>query len=151
LSASDATQACHSAIAYSTSALMSPLCMLTAITAASFATSPGGDVKSTCQTLYNECSQTPLPPDAGATECAGAAQQLTGCTATIGQINQCLEDYVNAYKAAITAMKLSCDMASQISMDAGALSQPSVAPPTSCTTLPAGCAAFFANSSTAGG
>ena len=151
LSASDATQACHSAIAYTASALMGPICMLDAIAFAGLVTQPNSDLKSTCQTLYSQCSQETLPADAGVNECASAAQQLSGCTATIGQINQCIEDQVNAEKAAFASMNLSCDMATQMAMDAGGLpQQPSITSPNSCSTLPAACAGFVSGNQATG-
>ncbi len=72
--------------------------------------------------------------DAGAdsgSDCATAKADVAACTATVGEFNKCIDDYVAANVAALNAQSCS-DLTSNDGFK-------DVAPPTTCTSLPAAC------------
>jgi hypothetical protein len=135
LTSAEAIKVCEEVFAYLGASLGNTNCLETAISS----TSPSDpNPKSACQTAYNQCVQA----DAGLTtgvNCSLAPVGTADCTATIGQVNQCISDEAAATKTA--ASSLSCDKAGQ---DAGASGGVSVTPPASCTSLQSLCATFAA-------
>jgi hypothetical protein len=75
-----------------------------------------------------------------------ASTGTTNCTATIGQINQCVVDRTAAVKTA--ASSLSCDLAAEDGGTPGEIQNPPV--PASCTQLQQSCAGFYAFIAAAG-
>jgi hypothetical protein len=67
----------------------------------------GSDPKAACQSMYDQCMQSPATADAGAdtsTTSAPPASTLTTCTATVDEVNQCLAEEVAGIKAMAAAM-----------------------------------------------
>ncbi len=96
---------------------------------------------SECQSEYSACLAAAgayLASDAGAglvknEVLSGCSGSLTKCSATVGQLSQCISDYVSALEAASSALT----PASACAMPSDAFEHIGV--PTSCTSLPPNC------------
>jgi len=96
---------------------------------------------SECQSEYSACLAAAgayLASDAGAglvknEVLSGCSGSLTKCSATVGQLSQCISDYVNALEAASSALT----PASACAMPSDGFEHIGV--PTSCTSLPSDC------------
>lgn len=146
LTPSEATQVCQEIAAYSASSLKGTSCVVAGISMAAFM--PGSDPKATCQSAYNQCIQQPIAPDAGTDNCATASSQLSGCTATVGQINQCVADDITAFKAAYAS--LNCDLAATATATDAGIPTPTITVPASCTSLQSVCPNFSLGNSASG-
>ena len=134
LTAAEATQVCEEMMGYVATSLNGSICMSTAIAASQ---GTGTDAKATCESAYSQC----LTADAGASSqvsCSMASLGTANCSATIGQINQCVVDRTASAKAVTSA--LSCDMAG---MDSGTSVAENPAAPASCTPMQQSCALFY--------
>ncbi len=146
LTASQATQVCQEVATYAANNLKGTACIVEGIVAGGLAAAlGGGDAKTTCQSAYNECMKQSAVADAGTNSCATAASDYANCAATIGELNQCEIDYINAFKSAYASM--TCDSATA---DAG-IPNKSVVAPKSCTSIEATCQAVQALVSNSGG
>lgn len=135
LTAAQATQVCEEMVGYMMASLGGSICMSSAIAASQ---GMGTNAKAACESAYSQC----LTADAGANSpvsCSMASLGTADCTATIGQINQCVVDRTASTKAAASA--LSCDLAGVDSDASASVANP--AAPASCAPMQQSCSLFY--------
>lgn len=103
------------------------------------------DLQAKCKSAYTDCLAKPVATaDAGASQggdCSTASKDLANCTATIGELNTCMQDTLAATNAAYATFDTACD---KIQLDGGGLDKSSFQQPASCKALASKCPAFAA-------
>lgn len=107
------------------------------------------DLQSKCKSAYNDCMSKPLDKgDAGtSTSSSCSPSEFTNCTATVGELNQCVQDSVAAMKTAYATFDTACD---KIQMDGGGLQQSASSEPASCKALETKCPGMKSSTSGSG-
>jgi hypothetical protein len=80
-------------------------CLLSGVFAMAF----GGDDPAVCQQTYDACMAQPLEQEDDGDDCKDAYKDLENCTATLGEIEACMNDSIAAQKQAFAEIKkLNC-------------------------------------------
>jgi hypothetical protein len=162
LSDSEAKQYCEDANRYAAAQsneadAKKVVCGLTAAAIASYGAETDAEAQTKCKAQYTECMNKPADTtdtdtDAGTTEdpCADFKSRAKDCSATVGEVNQCLADRAAAFKT--LASKDYCAEAKVASPDAGTSSPlTSYDDPASCKALQAKCPSLTGSSDDSGG
>jgi hypothetical protein len=148
LSDSEKTQYCKDANAYLASQInetdsKKAACFSQAFSSIYLGGTPPKDdaeLQSKCKTAYDECLSKPLDKgDAGSTsdDCATATKEYANCTATVGEINTCLQDTATQLKTLYATFDSAC---SKAQLDGGGLpTQGNTDQPASCKAVSAKC------------
>jgi hypothetical protein len=113
------------------------LCKISGMMGAMFGMMGGGDLKALCTAAYDACMNEPTEPtDPSDTE--SCSQGMSTCTATIGEIETCLNDIASTTQAEMAKIP-SCSQITASSLTSVATSTSTSTNPASCTALEAKC------------
>jgi hypothetical protein len=98
----------------------------------------GGDLKALCTAAYDACMKEPDDPVETTGDTASCSQGMSTCTATVGEIESCMND-LDAMMRAEMAKIPSCSQLTLSDFTATSTTTETTTSPASCTALEAKC------------